>query len=99
MTPQPPPGPASSPTKRTPLFWGLLIGGSVAALCCLCGGAAMLVGVAQQRGGGGGGRSAECQGCVRDGDDCVWVSQGNWGSGPNNPYSGAVSSCDPACCQ
>ena len=48
-------------------------------------------------GGGGGGGS--CSGCVRDGNDCVWISQGNWGTGANSPYSGAVSSCATACCQ
>jgi hypothetical protein len=42
--------------------------------------------------------SASCKGCVRDGNDCVWISQSNWGTGPNSPYSGAVSSCDPSCC-
>jgi hypothetical protein len=50
-------------------------------------------------GGGGGGagasQSGECQGCVRDGNECVWISQSNWGKGP---YSGAVSSCSPHCC-
>jgi hypothetical protein len=42
--------------------------------------------------------SSQCAGCVRDGNDCVWISQGNWGSGYANPYSGAVSSCDRSCC-
>ncbi len=42
--------------------------------------------------------SSQCAGCVRDGNNCVWISQGNWGSGYANPYSGAVSSCDPSCC-
>jgi len=45
-----------------------------------------------------GSKSSECQGCVWDGSSCVWISQGNWGSGPNNPYSGAVSSCNSYCC-
>ncbi len=40
-------------------------------------------------------RSAECDGCVWDGDTCAWYSQGNWGQGP---YSGAVSECSPSCC-
>lgn len=52
----------------------------------------------QQRGRGGSGRK-ECQGCVRDGNNCVWLSQGNWGSGYANPYSGAAADCDPSCCQ
>jgi hypothetical protein len=37
----------------------------------------------------------DCQGCVRDGNSCVWISQSNWGRGP---YSGAVSSCASSCC-
>lgn len=64
--------------------------------------AAMLMqAAAAQRGGGRGGGNGrkECQGCVRDGNDCVWISQSDWGHGPNSPYSGAVSSCDPSCCQ
>jgi hypothetical protein len=44
----------------------------------------------------GGARSSECNGCVRDGNECVWMSQSNWGQGA---YSGAVSSCDAKCCQ
>lgn len=40
----------------------------------------------------------ECEGCVRDGSSCVWVSQGNWGTGWASPYSGAASDCDPSCC-
>jgi hypothetical protein len=36
---------------------------------------------------------------VRDGNSCVWISQSNWGTGNNSPYSGAVSSCDADCCQ
>jgi hypothetical protein len=56
---------------------------------------------AQGSGGssGGGDKGSRCAGCVRDGSDCVWVSQSNWGTGPNSPYSGAVSSCDADCCQ
>jgi len=57
-----------------------------------------LIAAAKQPAGGGqkpAARSSECQGCVKDGNDCVWISQGNWGQGP---YSGAVSSCDPKCC-
>jgi hypothetical protein len=54
----------------------------------------------QAQGNRGGQRntSAQCKGCVRDGNDCVWISQSNWGTGNNSPYSGAVSSCDPSCC-
>lgn len=37
----------------------------------------------------------DCNGCAWDGNECIWVSQSNWGQGP---YSGAASSCDPACC-
>lgn len=43
-------------------------------------------------------KSSECNGCVWDGSSCVWVSQSNWGTGPNSPYSGAVSSCNAYCC-
>jgi hypothetical protein len=39
--------------------------------------------------------SKECEGCVRDGDSCIWASQGNWGAGP---YSGAVTDCARSCC-
>lgn len=46
-------------------------------------------------GQGGAAQSADCQGCVRDGDSCIWLSQSNWGAGP---YSGAASSCSPSCC-
>lgn len=52
----------------------------------------------QQNQGGQRNTSAQCKGCVRDGNDCVWISQSNWGTGNNSPYSGAVSSCDPSCC-
>ncbi|MFN7135576.1 MAG: hypothetical protein ACK4N5_26125, partial [Myxococcales bacterium] len=57
----------------------------------------------QQQGGGGRGGNPgagrkECEGCVRDGSECVWLSQGNWGSGWAATYSGAASSCDPSCC-
>ncbi len=100
MTPGPPPSPAATkPFTKTPLFWGLLVGGGLAAMCCVCSGVVVIAGGLQQQRGGGSGKSAECQGCVRDGDDCVWISQGNWGQGPNSPYSGAVTSCDPSCCQ
>lgn len=60
-----------------------------------------LAAMQQQSGGNSGGnnKGSRCSGCVRDGSSCVWISQGNWGSGPNNPYSGAVSSCDSDCCQ
>ncbi|MBL8910436.1 MAG: hypothetical protein JNM17_07005 [Archangium sp.] len=54
---------------------------------------------ANNAGSSGGNKGSRCNGCVRDGSSCVWISQGNWGSGPNNPYSGAVSSCDADCCQ
>lgn len=43
--------------------------------------------------------SSQCNGCVRDGNSCVWLSQSNWGTGWASPYSGAASSCDPSCCQ
>ena len=43
----------------------------------------------------GAAKPAKCQGCVWDGSQCIWMSQSNWGPGP---YSGAWSSCDPACC-
>jgi hypothetical protein len=43
-------------------------------------------------------KSSECNGCVWDGSSCMWVSQSNWGTGPNSPYSGAVSSCNAYCC-
>lgn len=49
--------------------------------------------------GGGNNKGSRCAGCVRDGNDCVWISQSNWGTGTNSPYSGAVSSCDADCCQ
>lgn len=42
---------------------------------------------------------SQCSGCVRDGSDCVWLSQSNWGQGYASPYSGAAASCDPGCCQ
>ncbi len=54
---------------------------------------------AQGNQGQGRNRSSQCAGCVRDGNQCVWISQSNWGTGPNSPYSGAVSSCDPSCCR
>lgn len=63
--------------------------------------------IAITHGGGQGGGSQpaankpskkECEGCVRDGNDCVWLSQGNWGTGYASPYSGAAAGCDPACC-
>jgi hypothetical protein len=50
-----------------------------------------------QAGGQGGGRSKDCEGCVWDGSECAWYSQGNWGS--NVAYSGAVISCDRSCCR
>ena len=50
------------------------------------------------RGGGGNAKGSRCAGCVRDGNECIWLSQSNWGTGNNSPYSGAVSSCDPSCC-
>jgi len=40
-------------------------------------------------------RSADCNGCVWDGDTCAWYSQSNWGHGA---YSGAVATCDNSCC-
>lgn len=43
----------------------------------------------------GGSGSKDCQGCVWDGSSCIWMSSGNWGSGP---YSGASTACDPSCC-
>ena len=43
----------------------------------------------------GGAPSSECQGCVWDGSSCIWMSSGNWGSGP---YSGAYSACKAGCC-
>jgi hypothetical protein len=67
--------------------------------------AAQLQALQQAQGGNSGGSSgnagkgSRCAGCVRDGSDCVWVSQSNWGTGNNSPYSGAVSSCDADCCQ
>jgi len=51
------------------------------------------------RGGSGNNKGSRCAGCVRDGNECVWISQSNWGTGTNSPYSGAVSSCDADCCQ
>jgi hypothetical protein len=59
----------------------------------------MVEGNGQQGGGSssGGSKSSACDGCVRDGNECVWISQGNWGS--QNAYSGAVSTCDSSCCQ
>lgn len=54
-----------------------------------------LSGGGQQGAAGVPNRSAECDGCVWDGDTCAWYSQGNWGQGP---YSGAVSECSPSCC-
>jgi hypothetical protein len=50
-------------------------------------------------GGGGNGKGSRCAGCVRDGNECIWLSQSNWGTGPNSPYSGAAASCDADCCQ
>ena len=52
----------------------------------------------QQQGSSSGGsaKGSECNGCVRDGDSCIWLSQSNWGQGP---YSGAASSCEAYCCQ
>jgi hypothetical protein len=44
----------------------------------------------------GGGRPSECNGCVKDGDSCIWLSQSNWGQGA---YSGAAASCESYCCQ
>ena len=46
-------------------------------------------------GGGGATTGKECQGCVWDGSSCIWMSSGNWGSGP---YSGAYTACNAACC-
>lgn len=97
--PQPPPQqPGVSPVaqKRSPIFWVAIIGGGLLALCCVCSGFAAVANSMNQQGGGGSAQSSECQGCVRDGDDCVWISQSNWGKGA---YSGAVTSCDPKCCQ
>ena len=48
-------------------------------------------------GNGGGSQSSECNGCVRDGGECNWYSQGNWGSA--GAYSGAVITCDQSCCR
>lgn len=42
------------------------------------------------------GKPSDCNGCVWDGDTCAWYSQSNWGS--NVAYSGAVMTCDSACC-
>jgi hypothetical protein len=44
----------------------------------------------------GGSKGSECNGCVKDGDSCIWLSQSNWGSGP---YSGAAATCESHCCQ
>jgi hypothetical protein len=63
--------------------------------------AAQLQAIQQAQGGnnaGAAGKGSRCAGCVRDGSSCVWISQSNWGSGNNSPYSGAVSSCDADCC-
>lgn len=58
---------------------------------------------AQQQGnrgnGGGNNKGSRCAGCVRDGNECIWLSQSNWGTGNNSPYSGAAASCDADCCQ
>ena len=51
------------------------------------------------RGGGGNAKGSRCAGCVRDGNECIWLSQSNWGTGNNSPYSGAAASCDSDCCQ
>ena len=51
------------------------------------------------RGGGGNAKGSRCAGCVRDGNECIWLSQSNWGTGNNSPYSGAAASCDADCCQ
>jgi hypothetical protein len=55
---------------------------------------------AAQGGSGSGGQAQDsrCKGCVRSGSDCVWISQSDWGRGPNSPYSGAVTTCDADCC-
>jgi hypothetical protein len=47
--------------------------------------------------GGGDARSSQCNGCVRDGGECNWYSQSNWGS--SGAYSGAVITCDQSCCR
>jgi hypothetical protein len=61
--------------------------------------------VAMLSGDGGGGQAAggqakstnsQCDGCVRDGGECNWYSQSNWGS--QGAYSGAVITCDQSCC-
>ncbi len=54
--------------------------------------------IQQCLGGGAAGGGNDCNGCVRDGNDCVWISQGDWGTGPNSPYSGAVITCNAGCC-
>jgi len=48
------------------------------------------------QGGQGASQSKECDGCRWDGTSCAWYSQGNWGT--NVAYSGAVITCDNACC-
>jgi hypothetical protein len=50
----------------------------------------------QEQQGTGGSKGSECDGCVRDGNECIWLSQSNWGPGA---YSGAASSCEAYCCQ
>jgi len=45
---------------------------------------------------GGGSKGSECNGCVKDGDSCIWLSQSDWGPGP---YSGAAATCESHCCQ
>ncbi|MFO0595940.1 MAG: hypothetical protein U0228_11560 [Myxococcaceae bacterium] len=63
--------------------------------------AAQLQAIQQAQNGnnaGSQGKGSRCAGCVRDGNECVWISQSNWGTGNNSPYSGAVSSCDADCC-
>lgn len=50
----------------------------------------------QANGSNSGGRPSECNGCVKDGDSCIWLSQSNWGQGP---YSGAAATCESYCCQ
>lgn len=45
---------------------------------------------------GGSAKGSECDGCVRDGNECIWLSQSNWGPGA---YSGAASSCNASCCE